>query len=219
MWMRTALALVAVAITSCAILPEDRASQAGSRTQAGLGLRPHDGSALFPVHAHLFLCPGAPTRNVGALSRDREVTVFTPWIDTPAGPLLRNPTETSCLSSGFGFRPWGRGGERGRHHFGVDLAHRTGGYIMAAGDGVITRLERAEGGYGLHAVIDHGRGVETRYAHFVAVDADLREGFSVKQGQILGLMGMTGNATGVHLHYEVRLRNAPLDPLTYGPMR
>lgn len=112
------------------------------------------------------------------------------------------------ITSRFGMR-WGR------LHEGIDIWHpdewRTP--IRAARRGVVIEAGASGGGYGRLVVIDHGRGIETVYAHLrrVVVSA----GQTVETGDIIGYMGQSGHTTGVHLHFEVRLYGRPVDPLTY----
>lgn len=165
-----------------------------------------------PLHSELFACNSYGS-NLGLIGQRGEATNYTPYIDTPAGPLLRNPTEVGCLSSGFGFRGAATGG--GRQHNGVDLANREGGFIYAAADGRIVTADYRSG-YGNFIEIDHGRGVRTRYAHLAEFDPNLRPGMRIAAGAPMGRMGMSGNATGVHLHYEVVVDELSVDPLNYG---
>ena len=165
-----------------------------------------------PLHSELFAC-NAYGSNLGLIGQRGEATNYTPYIDTPAGPLLRNPTEIACLSSGFGYRDTASGG--GRQHNGVDLANHDGGFIYAAADGWIVVADYRSG-YGNFIEIDHGNGVRTRYGHMAEFDSNLRSGVRVTAGEPIGRMGMTGNATGVHLHYEVLVDGLLVDPLNYG---
>jgi murein DD-endopeptidase MepM/ murein hydrolase activator NlpD len=164
-----------------------------------------------PLHSQLFVC-NRWSSNLGEISESGETLLYTPYIDTPAGPLLRNPTEQACLSSGFG---WRGALENGRQHNGMDLANPEGGFIYAAGNGRVMFADYRNG-FGNTLEIDHGRGVHTFYAHLSEIDANLREGDQVREGQPVARMGMTGNATGVHLHYEVRVDGLLVDPLHYG---
>ncbi|MFN3463396.1 MAG: M23 family metallopeptidase [Terricaulis sp.] len=163
-----------------------------------------------PLHSELFACNSYGS-NLGLIGQRGEAANYTPYIDTPAGALLRNPTEAACLSSGFGYR----GGASGRQHNGLDLANREGGFIYAAGEGSIVAADY-RGGYGNYIEIDHGYGVRTRYAHLAEFDPNLRPGMHIAAGTPMGRMGMTGNATGVHLHYEVVIDGLLVDPLNYG---
>jgi murein DD-endopeptidase MepM/ murein hydrolase activator NlpD len=166
-----------------------------------------------PVHEELRLCPTVVNRhNAGLIGDDGLLINYTPFIWTLAGPLLRNPTGGACLSSGFG---WRGDGSDGRNHHGIDLANRQGGPIYAAGPGVVIQSGR-RGGYGNAVEIDHGAGVKTLYGHLASIDSSVREGAPVAMGQRIGEMGMTGHATGVHLHYELSVNGTNADALTYG---
>ncbi|MBL8545751.1 MAG: M23 family metallopeptidase [Hyphomonadaceae bacterium] len=164
-----------------------------------------------PLHSELFACNSWGS-NLGLIGQRGEATNYTPYVDTPAGALLRNPTEVGCLSSGFGFRT-STGGAR--QHNGVDLANREGGFIYAAGDGRIVSADYRTG-FGNFIEIDHGNGVHTRYAHMAEFDPNLRPGARIAAGAPMGRMGMTGNATGVHLHYEIIVDGLQVDPINYG---
>lgn len=106
------------------------------------------------------------------------------------------PAPGACVSSGFGQR-------NGRLHKGVDYHARTGVPVYASGDGVVRELKWRDD-YGNMVVIDHGKGVFTRYAHLAGFDPGLKLGATVKAGTKLGLMGNTAAySIPVHLHYEV----------------
>lgn len=165
-----------------------------------------------PVHSQLFVCSGGAS-NAGPVGDSGDSLRYTPYLHTPAGAVLRNPTEGACLSSGFGWRGTATGG--GRQHTGLDLANRSGGFIYAAADGWVSVAEW-RGGYGLLVELDHGEGVRTYYAHLSEVDPNLRTGVFVPAGAAIGRMGMTGNATGVHLHYEISVDGVKVDPLSDG---
>lgn len=109
--------------------------------------------------------------------------------------LAAAPANNACLSSGFGPRA-------GRLHEGLDLQARPAETVFSAGPGVIRKASRARG-YGLQVVIDHGQGVFTRYAHLQNISPDIAPGVQIGFGQPLGLMGESGNATAIHLHYEI----------------
>ncbi|HEX2047565.1 MAG TPA: peptidoglycan DD-metalloendopeptidase family protein [Acidimicrobiales bacterium] len=116
------------------------------------------------------------------------------------------PTNGS-VTSGFGFR-WGR------LHAGLDIANGAGTPIRAAKAGTVI-LAGWNGGYGNAVVIDHGGGFSTLYGHMTSLRAG--EGQSVKQGEVIGTMGSTGNSTGSHLHFETRVNGSPQDPQRYLP--
>lgn len=123
------------------------------------------------------------------------------------------PDGRARLSSGFGQRRDPFTG-RTRWHKGVDFSGRRGQPIAATAAGVVSAVEYHPAFGGL-VEISHGRGWVTRYAH---VDSQLVEiGERVEAGQHIALMGRTGRATGVHLHYEVLKGNKQLDPARFLP--
>jgi murein DD-endopeptidase MepM/ murein hydrolase activator NlpD len=117
------------------------------------------------------------------------------------------------ITSSFGQRedPILGNGE-GEFHTGIDISAPTGVPIRATGDGIVKEAEMSSG-YGREVVIDHGHGVETVYGHMsgFAVIA----GQTVLRGQVIGYVGHSGRTTGSHLHYEVRIRNTPVNPHKY----
>lgn len=163
------------------------------------------------LHSEMIAC-NAYGSNIGAIGVRYEVLGFSPYIDTPAGSLLRFPAESACLSSGFG---WRTSVGRGREHTGIDLANPNGGFIYAAGEGRVMFADW-RGGYGLALEINHGNGVSTFYAHLNEIDPRLQPGMYVPAGAPVARMGNTGNATGTHLHYEVLVDGLRVDPLHYG---
>jgi murein DD-endopeptidase MepM/ murein hydrolase activator NlpD len=102
-------------------------------------------------------------------------------------------------------------GPRGnRFHAGIDLIAPRGTPVQAAASGRVTFAGTAAGGWGKLVVVLHSGGVRTFYAHLSAID--VRRGQPISTGDRLGLVGATGDATGPHLHFEVRLRAAAVDP-------
>ena len=103
-----------------------------------------------------------------------------------------------------------------RLHSGIDLTARQGTPIYATGDGVVRvagRNPQGFGGYGVVAVVDHGFGFLTLYAHMASVK--VRVGQHVKRGEQLGTVGSTGMSSGAHLHYEVIQNGKKVDPVYY----
>jgi len=115
--------------------------------------------------------------------------------------LMKTPINGARLSSSFGMRKHPIDGYN-KMHRGTDFAAPMGTPIMASGDGVITRARWCGGG-GNCVKIKHNSTFETIYAHMKNFGRGIREGIRVKQGQIIGYVGSTGNSTGPHLHYEV----------------
>lgn len=118
-------------------------------------------------------------------------------------------------TSGFGWRrdPLGT---HWRHHSGIDISGQIGDPIYAAAAGTVVRAGHGDA-FGKLIVVDHGFGVATYYAHCSRIL--VRVGQRVKRGQQLGMVGNTGRSTGPHLHFEVRLDRAAVDPLAYLPSR
>lgn len=204
--MRRALSALTIALAaSCA--PVAAPPPAAPQLVAAYGGR------TAPTHPALVLCESAYAFNVGPVAYDGTLIAYTPLMQTAAGPVLRFPTDAACLSSAFGFRPEDLGG--GRTHSGIDLANPDGGFVYAAAPGrVITAGWR--GTYGLCVEIDHGHGVRTRYGHLSEIGPEVVPGATVAGGSAIGLMGQTGDADGVHLHYEVFIGRDQVDPLLYG---
>ena len=124
--------------------------------------------------------------------------------------LLRTPVDGARLSSGFGMRMHPILGYT-RMHKGVDFAVPTGTPIYAAGDGVIEMAGWA-GGYGRYVRIRHNSMMETAYGHMSRIAAGSIAGHPVHQGQVIGYVGMTGEATGPHLHYEIIRNGVQVNP-------
>ncbi len=114
--------------------------------------------------------------------------------------FLRYPVQFRRISGGFGrrYHPVLR---RYRAHLGTDYAAVSGSPIRATADGVVRRSGRW-GGYGIVVTIRHPKAIETRYAHMSRLAPGIRPGVRVTQGQTIGYVGMTGLATGPHVHYE-----------------
>jgi murein DD-endopeptidase MepM/ murein hydrolase activator NlpD len=109
------------------------------------------------------------------------------------------------LTSYFGWR-WGR------MHEGIDLAVGSGTPVVASAAGTVIHAGWM-GGYGNLVVVDHGGGVATAYGHNTSVTVGV--GQQVAQGQLIAYSGNTGNSTGPHVHFEVRINGAAVDPLGY----
>ena len=126
--------------------------------------------------------------------------------------LLRTPVDGARLTSGFGMRMHPLLGYSTMHR-GVDFGAAPGSPIMAAGDGIID-MAGWNGGYGNYVRIRHNERYSTAYAHMSRIANGIHKGSHVRQGQVIGYIGMTGLATGPHLHYEVLLHNQQINPLS-----
>lgn len=119
--------------------------------------------------------------------------------------LALDEPSRGAITSNFGER-WGR------MHYGVDIAANTGTPIYAAMDGVVLCAEW-ESGYGNVIKINHSNGVQTIYGHCSKLF--VKTGQTVNKGQKIGEVGSTGNSTGPHLHFEVRVKGKPVNPMSY----
>lgn len=124
--------------------------------------------------------------------------------------LLRTPVDGARLSSGFGTRKHPVLGYS-KMHKGVDFAAPKGTPVMAAGDGVVEKIGPFSS-YGNYIRLRHNSEISTAYAHLSRFAAGLRPGKSVRQGQVIGYIGMTGRTTGPHLHYELIRFGKQVDP-------
>jgi murein DD-endopeptidase MepM/ murein hydrolase activator NlpD len=118
------------------------------------------------------------------------------------------------ITSFFGERTDPIFGDR-RSHNGIDLGGHVGEVVFATGNGRVIAVERsfAKTSYGHMVLVDHGFGYKTRYAHLHTIT--VKKGDLVKRGQQVGTLGNTGKTTAPHLHYEVLMRNKPVDPLNF----
>ncbi|HTP86374.1 MAG TPA: M23 family metallopeptidase [Bryobacteraceae bacterium] len=100
----------------------------------------------------------------------------------------------------------------GSTHTGVDISAQFGTPVKAAADGIVIHADWMSG-YGRMVVIDHGNGLQTRYAHLSRFE--VVPGQDVRRGDVIALSGSSGRATGPHLHFEVRLMGTPVNPYPY----
>jgi murein DD-endopeptidase MepM/ murein hydrolase activator NlpD len=144
----------------------------------------------------LALAPSAHARPDGPLR---------PYLEHLDRLTLAWPAD-GTVTDGFGMR-WGR------MHLGVDIGILRSLEVDAAADGLVSAVGDLVGyeGYGTVVLVDVGDGWSTLYAHLAR--ADVRAGNWVVTGQPLGLAGCTGSCTGTHLHFELRRRGTPVDPL------
>ncbi|MCP1646455.1 murein DD-endopeptidase MepM/ murein hydrolase activator NlpD [Pseudomonas citronellolis] len=127
--------------------------------------------------------------------------------------FIRTPVDFARISSRFSMGRLHPILNKIRAHKGVDYAAPIGTPIKATGDGKVLEAGR-KGGYGNAVVIQHGSTYQTVYGHMSRFAKGIRSGVAVKQGQIIGYVGMTGLATGPHLHYEFHVNGQYVDPLS-----
>lgn len=130
---------------------------------------------------------------------------------------LRMPVQEATLTQRFGctalvIEPWSAACASHHFHSGVDLAAALGTPIYAATAGTVM-VQRERGGYGLYIIIVRDPRFSTLYGHLEM--PLVQTGDVVAAGQAIALMGSTGNSTGPHLHFEVRIAGVPVDPLPY----
>ncbi|MFJ5446483.1 peptidoglycan DD-metalloendopeptidase family protein [Methylobacillus methanolivorans] len=141
-----------------------------------------------------------------------KVAYYTPEGKSLHKSFLRSPLEFTRISSGFTMGRFHPILQKMRAHKGVDLAAPIGTRIKAPADGVV-QFVGVKGGYGNVIYLQHSNGVTTVYGHLSRFAPGLRNGMKVSQGDIIGNVGMTGMATGPHLHYEFLLNGIHRDPL------
>lgn len=153
-----------------------------------------------------------PTRTSGTqLATVRNVFFNNPPANAPAssGGKYQWPTTDRRINSPYGYRAFDR------WHPGADIEGRTGDPVYASEAGRVTTAGWSgggyRGGYGIQIVVDHGNGVQTRYAHLSKVYVS--SGTSVSRGQTIGAVGATGNAYGDHLHFECIINGRQLNPI------
>lgn len=126
--------------------------------------------------------------------------------------FLRSPLEFSRISSGFTNARYHPILKEWRAHKGIDYAAPTGTRVKATADGIVESAGR-HGGYGNLVVLRHQSKFSTWYGHLSRIAKGLHKGSRVAQGDVIGNVGMTGLATGPHLHYEFRVNNLQQNPL------
>ncbi len=139
-----------------------------------------------------------------------------PPAEKTAGCSLKPPIrnfDRSRIISGFGLRKH-PAYQTSEFHPGIDIDARTGEQVMASGTGLIIYAGK-QSGYGNIVIIEHDNDICTVYAHLSAILAE--NGSAVKEGQIIGRVGLSGNSTGPHLHFEVRIGGEAVDPVDYLP--
>lgn len=126
--------------------------------------------------------------------------------------FLRSPLEYTRISSSFSAGRYHPILQRIKAHRGVDMAAPTGTRVKASGDGKVAFMGK-KGGYGNVVILNHPNGISTVYGHLSRFSDAIRKGDVVNQGDIIGYVGMTGLATGPHLHYEFLVNGNHRDPM------
>ena len=166
-----------------------------------------------PILAAEFTTDGKTYRIVRFTAPDGDSGYYTPNGRSVRKALLRAPVAYTRISSGFSMHRMNPVLHIIRPHYGVDYAAPMGTPIVAAGDGRIVFRGRQEG-FGRCVIINNGGGYTTLYAHMSRFRKGEHVGSHVKQDQIIGYVGMSGEATGPHLHYQIMVDGVPRNPRT-----
>lgn len=160
-----------------------------------------------------FVNQGQVHRAIRYTDAEGHTTYYSPDGHSLRKAFLRTPVEFSRISSGFNLKRKHPILNRIRAHKGVDYAAPQGTPVKATGDGRVV-FRGVKGGYGNTIVVQHGSTYSTLYAHLSGFARSVNIGTRIRQGQTVGYLGMTGLATGPHLHYEFLVNGAHRNPLT-----
>ena len=166
-----------------------------------------------PILAAEFVNQGRSYKAIRYTSADGHTDYYNENGASMRKAFLRTPVKFTRISSRFSLHRLHPILGITRPHEGVDYAAPRGTPIKATGDGVVAFLGR-KGGYGRTIILKHGGRYSTLYGHMSGYARHLHAGSRVKQGQIIGYVGMSGLATGPHLHYEFRVNGVHRNPLT-----
>jgi murein DD-endopeptidase MepM/ murein hydrolase activator NlpD len=142
--------------------------------------------------------------------RDGDGEYFTPNGEAIRKSLLRTPIDGARITSGFGMRMHPVMGYS-KMHKGLDFGAPSGTPIFAAGAGTVVEVGK-KGAYGNYIRIRHNGQYQTAYAHMSKFAKGIGKGDKVKQGDVIGYVGATGRVTGPHLHYEILVDGAQVNP-------
>ena len=137
--------------------------------------------------------------------------------DATEGNIYGGEPTSTIVTSPFGRRNTGIEGAS-TNHKGIDISRNgssCGDIVIASRSGTVTKVTDDGGARGTYVIIDHGDGVETLYQHMQYGSYTVSVGDTVRQGQMIGMIGNTGVGSGCHLHFEVIVNDTPVDPLDY----
>ena len=187
------------------------AVSASDRIEVLYGAAPYDGSVDQELDFASLTAEGRATRLYRfAAADDNSVDYYDESGHSLTKFLMRKPVANGRLGDGFGWRIHPVLGDR-RFHEGVDYAAPYGSPIVAAGAGVIEKIDY-ESGYGKYIRVRHDLGYETTYAHVAGYPRGIAVGRRVQQGETIAYVGSTGLSTGPHLYYEVKINDHNVDP-------
>ena len=202
--MRALLAgCLAAALVACASPPPPVEYPTGQVTPvteptAPAVMTPRAQQGPFQPDYYLYACTPSFTNRPDTDSNGR-ILGYTALVVVNSVVLAAAPVNGACMTSGFGPR-------FGRMHKGIDLQARPAVPIYSSAPGRVIEVSQ-QSGFGNQVLISHGKGVYTRYAHLDYFAEGLKAGQAIGFGQPLGMMGSTGNATAIHVHYEVLTGN------------
>lgn len=165
------------------------------------------------ILAATFINQGKPFSTVRYTHDNEESAYYTPTGNTMRQAFLRTPVKFNRISSHFNLRRKHPILNTIRAHKGVDYAAPSRTIVKATGRGVV-KFAANKGGYGKTIIIQHGDQYTTLYSHLSRYAKGIKIGKQIEQGQTIGYVGMTGLATGPHLHYEFRINGTHRNPLT-----
>lgn len=160
-----------------------------------------------------FISRGTTYRAMRYVDADGNATYYTPDGNSLRKAFIRTPVAFTRISSGFTNGRLHPILNVIRSHKGVDYAAPIGTPVKATGDGII-KFVGVQHGYGNVVILQHGSQYSTLYGHLSRFRKGLRAGARVRQGQVIAYVGMTGLATGPHLHYEFRINGVHKNPVT-----
>ena len=164
------------------------------------------------IHAAEFINQGKAYRVVYYQPDSGHGDYYTPGGNSVRKAFLRSPIEFSRVSSGFSLSRFHPILNKWRAHKGVDYAAATGTKVRVTADGSVTFVGKRSG-YGQVVIVQHQGRYTTVYGHLSRFASGLRRGQRVNQGEIIGYVGMTGLASGPHLHYEFLINGQHRNPL------
>ncbi len=170
------------------------------------GKKLRDGDIL----AAEFINNGKTYRAVRFVAADGTKAYYTPQGLSLRKAFIRTPVDFTRISSGFTMHRWHPILNMMRAHTGTDYAAPIGTPVHASGNGRVEFMGQ-KGGYGNVVILRHGAQYETVYGHLSRFQSGLHTGSPVQQGQVIAYVGMTGLATGPHLHYEFRVNGMPVN--------
>lgn len=160
-----------------------------------------------------FVNQGKVHRAIRYVDKDGNATYYSPEGESLRKAFIRTPVDFARISSGFNLKRRHPILNVIRAHKGVDYAAATGTPVRATGDGKVEFVGN-KSGYGKVVILKHGSQYQTLYGHLNSFRSGLRNGSTVRQGQVIGYVGKTGLATAPHLHYEFRINGIHKNPIT-----